>query len=326
MKKESSSNSCRESNRWPLGISLVAGFSAALLFSSPLGTFLNSDSRTSEPRTDSVKNTTPSYRSNLFDAGDIVVLGRDRFSANTDVIFTLRLDGDRILATQIPRDSYIVTEESKGIKINSLMAYGGPEAVKSRLSQLLNRSINKYILVELDAVQVLTNMVGGLQVDVSKRLYYVDSRQGLIIDLQPGVQLLKGDDLEGFLRWRNDEEGDLGRLKRQKLVLQALVDHLKQPQNFVRLPVLFSTAFDLFETDLGPLELWDLVSTIRTANIETITLESTPFSLDGISYLETEWPNNAFTIEKNHESSDHKYRPQASPSGHSSLKVLPLSD
>ena len=326
MKKESSSNSCRKSNRWPLGISLVAGFSTALLLSTPLRTFFNSDSRTSEPRTDSVKNTTPSYRSQLFDAGNIVVLGRDRFSKNTDVMLTLSLEKNRILATQIPRDSYIKTGESNGIKINALMAYNGPEAVKNRLSQLMGRPINKYILVELDAVQVLTNIVGGLQVDVSKRLYYVDSRQGLIIDLQPGVQLLKGNDLEGFLRWRNDEDGDLGRLKRQKLVLQALVDYLKQPQNFVRLPVLLSTAYDLFETDLGPLELWDLLSTIRTANIETITLKSTPFSVDGISYLETEWPNKVFTIKKNHESSDHKFRPQASPSGHDSLKVLPLSD
>ena len=326
MKQESSSNSCRNSNRWPLGISLVAGFSAALLLLFPLRTFFNSDSRTIEPRTDSVKTTTPSYRSHLFDSGDIVVLGRDRFSRNTDVMLTLSLKKNRILVTQIPRDSYIKIGESNGIKINALMAYSGLEVVKNRLSQLMERPINKYILVELDAVQVLTNMVGGLQVDVSKRLYYVDSRQGLIIDLQPGVQLLKGNDLEGFLRWRNDEDGDLGRLKRQKLVLQALVDYLKQPQNFVRLPVLFSTAFDLFETDLGPLELWDLLSTIRTANIETITLKSTPFSVDGISYLETEWPNKAFAIQNNHESSDHKFRPQASPSSHDSLNVLPLSD
>ena len=33
---------------------------------------------------------------------------------------------------------------------------------------------------------------------------------GLVIDLQPGKQLLKGKELEGFLRWRNDGR-DFGR-------------------------------------------------------------------------------------------------------------------
>ena len=44
-----------------------------------------------------------------------------------------------------------------------------------------------------------------------KRMYYVDNAQGLYIDLYPGKQLLKGEELEGFLRFRHDETGDLGR-------------------------------------------------------------------------------------------------------------------
>ena len=38
----------------------------------------------------------------------------------------------------------------------------------------------------------------------------------MLIDLQPGRQLLRGKDLEGFLRWRNDGQADLGRLERQQ--------------------------------------------------------------------------------------------------------------
>ena len=67
----------------------------------------------------------------------------------------------------------------------------------------------------MDAIETLANLVGGIEVDVPKRLYYVDRSQNLVIDLQPGPQLLKGKDLEGFLRWRNDGRGDFGRLERQ---------------------------------------------------------------------------------------------------------------
>jgi len=174
---------------------------------------------------------------------------------STDVILTVRVEGGRTFVTQIPRDSYIEVDGFGGMKINALMAYGGIEAVEKELTRLMNRPVYNHIVVNLDALQTLANMVGGIHVDVPKRLYYVDTRQNLVIDLQPGPQLLKGTDLEGFLRWRNDERGDFGRLDRQKLVLQGLLERLKQPQQLIRLPFLVSSARELLKTDLGPIEM-----------------------------------------------------------------------
>ena len=88
----------------------------------------------------------------------------------------------------------------------------------------------------------MADALGGIEVDVPKRMVYSDHSQGLYIDLQPGPQTLKGRDLEGFLRFRHDEMGDIGRLERQQLALQALFRKLTRPEHLVRLPVLLAAA------------------------------------------------------------------------------------
>ena len=226
----------------------------------------------------------------VFDNREILVLGVDDGGGNTDAIFTLRVEGGRTSITQIPRDSYIDSRSFGPVKANALYAYGGHEAVKSELSQLMGRSIDHHILVNLDGIRTLGDLVGGVEVDVPKRLYYRDYSQGLLIDLQPGPQVLKGKDLEGFLRWRHDEEGDLGRLARQQLVLKSLFSSLTRPEHLVKLPALISAAGQNLETDLGAMELGGLITAMGLTELEAERLPARPFYQDGISYLDTEWP------------------------------------
>ena len=243
-----------------------------------------------------------------FGAREVVVLGRDRHGNNTDVIFTVRVSGTTTTITQIPRDSYIDAEGFGGMKLNALMAYGGVEAVERELSRLMNRPIRHHIVVHLDAIETLANLVGGIEVDVPKRLYYVDRSQNLVIDLQPGPQLLKGKDLEGFLRWRNDGRGDFGRLERQQLALKGLFEQMKQPQNLIRLPALITAAGQALETDLGPMELGGLITAMGTTDLHASSLRAVPFNADGISYLDTEWPAQSSSGADASEASSQRFR------------------
>ena len=226
----------------------------------------------------------------VFDNREILVLGVDEGGGNTDAIFTLRVEGGRTSITQIPRDSYINSHSFGPVKANALYAYGGLDAVKSELSRLMGRQINHHILVNLNGIRTLSDLVGGVEVDVPKRLYYRDRSQGLLIDLQPGPQVLQGEDLEGFLRWRHDEEGDLGRLARQQLVLRSLFGSMTRPENLVRLPALIQAAGQNLDTDLGAMELGGLITAMGITELETERLPARPFYQDGISYLDTEWP------------------------------------
>jgi anionic cell wall polymer biosynthesis LytR-Cps2A-Psr (LCP) family protein len=144
--------------------------------------------------------------------------------------------------------------------------------------------------VNLSAIRRMADALGGIEVDVPKRMAYTDNSQGLYIDLQPGLQTLKGRDLEGFLRFRHDEMGDIGRLERQQLALQALFRKLTRPEQLVRLPVLLAAAGKDLKTDLGPMELGGLITAMGTTQLETKRLGGRPFYRNDISYWEADWP------------------------------------
>ena len=267
-------------------LSAIVGLTGGFLLAIPLSRSLMPESEA--PLLLAVSN--PFSAWSVFDNREILVLGIDDGGGNTDAIFTLRVEGGRTSITQIPRDSYVDSHSFGPVKANALYAYGGHEAVKAELSRLMGRQIDHHILVNLNGIRTLSDLVGGVEVDVPKRLYYRDNSQGLLIDLQPGPQLLKGRDLEGFLRWRHDEEGDLGRLARQQLVLKSLFSRLTRPEHLVKLPALIKEAGNNLETDLGAMELGGLITAMGLTELETERLDARPFYRNGISYLDTAWP------------------------------------
>ena len=214
----------------------------------------------------------------------IVVMGTDHVSTNTDVMFTVQLRDGRTELTQVPRDTFIESDRYGVMKANALYSSGGPEMVKQELSKLLSARVDRYLVLNLNAVQRLADDLGGVEVDVPKRMYYVDNSQGLYIDLYPGRQLLKGEALEGFLRFRHDELGDIGRMERQKLVLKEVFKKLANPAMATRLPELMNLAGKDVLTDLSPVDMGALVTAMATTKLSSSRLEGTPYWHEDISY------------------------------------------
>ena len=214
----------------------------------------------------------------------IVVMGTDHVSTNTDVMFTVQLRDGRTELTQVPRDTFIESDRYGVMKANALYSSGGPEMVKQELSKLLSARVDRYLVLNLNAVQRLADALGGVEVDVPKRMYYVDNSQGLYIDLYPGRLLLKGEALEGFLRFRHDELGDIGRMERQKLVLKEVFKKLANPAMATRLPELMNLAGKDVLTDLSPVDMGALVTAMATTKLSSSRLEGTPYWHEDISY------------------------------------------
>ena len=271
-----------------LAMSIVLGLGSGLVLAIPLSTALMPESK--KPTVLGFPLTNPFTSWAGIGDREVVVLGMDAGGGNTDTMFTIRIDEGTTKITQIPRDSYINSARYGPMKINALYAYGGTDAVKHELSRLLGRPIHHHMLVNLEGIRTISDLMGGVTVNVPKRLYYVDRSQGLYIDLQPGPQLLKGKDLEGFLRWRHDGSGDFGRLQRQQLVLKSLFGSITKPDNILQLPALMTAAGRNLKTDLGPMELGGLITAMGTTKLKTHQLEARPFDKDGISYLDTQWP------------------------------------
>jgi anionic cell wall polymer biosynthesis LytR-Cps2A-Psr (LCP) family protein len=144
--------------------------------------------------------------------------------------------------------------------------------------------VQKHLKVNLDAVAKVADALGGVEVDVPKRMYYVDNAQGLLIDLYPGRQVLRGAELEGFLRFRHDELGDLGRMERQRLVLAEVFHKLAQPSTVMRLPALLKIAGEDIHTDLTPIEMTQLLTAMTRSRLSTQRLPGRLYWQDDLSY------------------------------------------
>jgi LCP family protein required for cell wall assembly len=278
----------RRDQRVPVLIAVAVGLGTGLVLAGPLAHLI-----TAKAIADGGSAITNPFAawSNGIGRQDLLVLGTDVGGGNTDVIATLRVDGDRTHITQIPRDTYIEAENFGPVKINALYSLGGTEAVKREISHRLGRPIQHHLVVNLSAIREMADMIGGIEVDVPKRMVYVDHSQALSIDLQPGVQTLRGKDLEGFLRFRHDETGDLGRMDRQQLALKALFRKLTRPEFLVRLPSMLMAARKDIKTDLGPMELGGLITAMGRTHLDTERLDGRPFYKDGISYWDAVWPS-----------------------------------
>jgi polyisoprenyl-teichoic acid--peptidoglycan teichoic acid transferase len=276
----------KRGQRGPVLLAVALGLGGGLVLSMPLANWLNDADLIENPRI-----TNPFAAWSRVGDQDILLLGTDEAGGLTDVIASVRIDGGTTKVIQIPRDSYIEPEGYGPHKVNALYPLGGTELAKRELSRKLGRPITHHVVVNLASIRRVADAIGGIEVDVPKRMYYVDNSQGLLIDLQPGVQTLKGRDLEGFLRFRHDEMGDIGRIERQQLALHALFRKLTRPDQLVRLPMLLAMVGKDVETDLGPMELGGLITAMGATKLDVERLDGSPFMLNGISYWEAAWPD-----------------------------------
>jgi len=276
----------RRPHRFSLLLAVLIGLGGGLVLAKPLADLITSQ----KPGNSASGFTNPfsSWSVGISDQ-NLLLLGTDVGGGNTDVIAVLHVENGITHITQIPRDTYVEAERYGPLKINALYSLGGAEAIKQEVSHHLNRPIQHHLVVNLSAIRRMADQLGGIEVDVPKRLYYTDRSQGLYIDLQPGPQKLQGRELEGFLRFRHDETGDLGRMERQQLALKALFRKLTQPQNIVRLPALMLAGGKDLRTDLGPMELGGLITGMANTTLETQRLDGRPFDLNGISYWDADW-------------------------------------
>lgn len=191
--------------------------------------------------------------------------GRASLHSNTDSMLLVHLDPAtrRVSVLAIPRDTRAAIEGHGHFKINAANAYGGPELAKRTVSQLVGVPIDRYLLVSLRGVRAAVDAIGGVEVTVPKRMYYRDRAGGLTIDLSPGRQRLSGRQAEAFLRFRHDEQGDIGRIHRHQAFMNEVAGQVFAPRSFLQLPALWVALREHVETDLSTTEALRIAHTVR---------------------------------------------------------------
>ena len=229
---------------------------------------------------------------------NILLLGVDSNGNGTDVwegtrsdtIIVVNVDPKThsVNAITIPRDSKVYLPDNKGIqKINSAHALGGINLVKKTLKETFGIKIDKYIVVSDTAVEKIVDALGGIPIYVEKRMYYNDYSAKLHIDLQKGNTVLNGKQAVGYLRYRKDGLGDIGRTQRQQWFIKSLFERLHSPQVITKIPEVLNVMSNYIKTDMSFYELSQYAAMARSLDenkIEIATLPGSPNQRGYISY------------------------------------------
>ncbi|MEL7329370.1 MAG: LCP family protein, partial [Cyanobacteria bacterium J06559_1] len=119
--------------------------------------------------------------------------------------------------------------------------------------------IDRYMRINVQGVEKLIDALGGVKVNVPKDMKYQDDSQHLYINLKAGEQRLDGDKALQFLRFRYDDNGDIGRVQRQQQFMRALTEQALNPTTISRLPKILSVIQSHVDTNLSVEELVALV-------------------------------------------------------------------
>ena len=226
--------------------------------------------------------------------GYVLLMGVDRRDGDvgrSDTLMLAAVDEEhgRAALLSIPRDTRIEVGSYGYDKINHAYAFGGHEMTLASVSALVGVPITHYIMVDTSSFERIVDAVGGVDIDVEKRMYYEDPWDdggGLVIDLAPGEQHMNGARAIQYVRYR-DGEGDIGRIGRQQHFMRALLAQLLSPQVLPRLATVVDEVKNAVDTDLTTRQLLTLATRLKDMEAGGVSMQmvaGTPAYLGDVSY------------------------------------------
>lgn len=209
--------------------------------------------------------------------------------SDTLMIATLDPRKNKAAILSIPRDTRVKIPGHGFDKINAAYAYGGHRLTQSTIEDLLGVEMEHYVLINVNAFTKIIDAIGGVDINVEKRMYYEDpwdDNGGLFINLYPGQQHMDGKTAMTYVRYR-DEEGDIGRIARQQKFMQAVMDKVTSPSIIPKLPTIISEVVDSIDTDLSIKQMIEFLAALKEAQsngLQAEMLPGRPVYIDEVSY------------------------------------------
>ncbi|MBU2702512.1 LCP family protein required for cell wall assembly [Sporomusaceae bacterium BoRhaA] len=222
---------------------------------------------------------------------NILVLGvdeRDDDVGRSDTTLLLTVDSKEKQASllSIPRDSRVKIPGHGYDKINAAYAYGGHRLSEQTVADFVGVPVDYYLLINFAAFDKIVDAIGGVDINVEKRMHYEDPYDKLVIDLKPGMQHLDGKTAIQYVRYR-DEEGDIGRVGRQQKFMKAILDQVTSPMVIPRIPGIIAEVASAVKTDLtigDMMNLAKILNEVHKQGLHTEMVSGKPAYIQDISY------------------------------------------
>lgn len=225
---------------------------------------------------------------------NIMIMGVDRRAddvgrSDTLMVLTYNPTNKKASLLSLPRDTRVHIEKNDYDKINHAYAYGGHELTKKTVEAFLNVPVDYYVMIDVHAFEKIIDAVGGVDIDVEKRMYYEDPWDddgGLVIDLYPGKQHMDGKTAIQYVRYR-DGEGDIGRITRQQKFIKAFMSQIISPSILPKLPEIIQNISSAIQTDMPIDKMISLMTdlpTVQQNGLNSTMVPGKPAYIEDISY------------------------------------------
>lgn len=216
------------------------------------------------------------------DTGD---LGRDDTGrTDTIIVATLNPETKTTTLTSIPRDTKVKVPDSVNSydKVNSAYTIGGVSTAIETIQDTLDIPIDYYVLVNMRGLTQIVDAVGGITIKPLLTFKYEDA------DVTKGKTVtMNGKQALAYSRMRYDDpEGDYGRQKRQKQVIEAIVNKSLSVSAVSNYQKLLKSIGSNMQTDLTYGDMITIATSYKDAGqtIESNVLQGQDTMLDGLSY------------------------------------------
>lgn len=200
------------------------------------------------------------------DVVNILLIGQDtrdpnsRQRSDTMILATINKEKNKISITSFMRDLYVQIPGYGDNRINAAYPMGGMELLDNVIETNFGVKIDGNIEVDFSGFQEIIDMLGGVEIELSQaEADYICGRNRSALYTQPyredwqylteGVNLLTGEQALVHARNRSIGNNDYERTERQREVLLACFNKVKEA-DVITLLKLVDDAFDMIETDL----------------------------------------------------------------------------
>ncbi|MDO5649785.1 MAG: LCP family protein, partial [Gallicola sp.] len=200
---------------------------------------------------------------------------------DTIMLAKVNLDTGSADVLSIPRDTKVKIN-GEYHKINAAHAYGGMTLTLQTIRNFLGVDLDYYVAVNFKAVEEVVDAIGGIEVNNQHRI--VIPREE--VDIPAGKIKLNGKDALAFVRNREFDNGDLGRVDNQQKFMMNLLDQVISPANITKVPQLFNIYKKDVKTNIPSDIIAGVATKIGNINKDKVNFHTIPGQPvnEGISY------------------------------------------
>lgn len=222
---------------------------------------------------------------------NILLVGIDNVSggqrADAVAFVTVDIDNKIVRLMSIPRDTRVQIPGRGWDKIGHAYAYGKMPLLRETVVNYLGQPVNYYVLVNYETFPSVIDLLGGIEIDVERRMVYNDYAGKLFINIPKGRQVLDGKNALHYVRFRHDALGDIGRVERQQKFVKAVLNKVQSPAIIPKIPELVQKAIEMVQSDMTPAQALQLVSYLKDfapENMSFFTLPGKAAYISNLSY------------------------------------------